>query len=105
PSQVAFLALTVLAASRMDVGGPNNDGVASTNYYARLNELLGLDASGAPLGWSNSAFERLWTDLKHRIAVDLRGLLAAGPGPTTRRYVWYPISQSLLSRRDARRLS
>ena len=54
PPQVAFLALTVLAASRME----SSDSGFHTNYYVRLNELL-FDKSiqGIPKGIKYQIFE------------------------------------------------
>ena len=105
PMQIGFLALTVLAASRMDVGADPGGHVASTNYYTRLNALLGLTADGCPPGWDNPVFEALWLELKDRLANECRGTLAVAPGRATRRYVWLPVSQSLLPKADIRKLS
>ena len=55
PLQVAFLGLTVLAASNM----ANSDGVYHTNYYVRLNELLFDEPiQGCPRGMKYVVFER-----------------------------------------------
>ena len=95
--QVAFLALTVLAASRMDF----TDSVSATNYYARLNELL-FDSliKGIPKGLDRQLFKVFWDYLclwardRHHVELYLT------EGSLSRRYVWYPISQSLISKRD-----
>jgi hypothetical protein len=104
PLQIPLLGLCVLAASRMESEGGGSDFIASTNYYARLNELLAFDGMGSPPGWSNYLFELAWLDLKKRLERDERGSLEINAGPKTRRYVWYPISQSLLSRHDRQKL-
>ena len=99
PPQVAFLALTVLAASLMDSEGS----VASSNYYIRLNELLfGQPIEGAPQGFDRPQFENFWKHLQ-RWAIDQHdAVLYFTEGASKRRYVWYPISQCLISRRDRR---
>ena len=101
--QVAFLALTVLAASRMD----STDSVSHTNYYARLNELL-FDTliQGCPKGlerqlplfrlyWRNLG---RWAENRHDVNFYLT------EGSSNRKYVWYPISQCLISEHDRQRI-
>ena len=101
--QVAFLALTVLAASRMD----STDSVSHTNYYARLNELL-FDTliQGCPKGlerqlplfrlyWRNLG---RWAETRHDVNFYLT------EGSSNRKYVWYPISQCLISEHDRQRI-
>ena len=99
PPQVAFLALTVLAASLM---GPEGS-VSSQNYYTRLNEiLLRKIIKGKPPGFDprQSQFEELWKHLQ-RWARDQHDVeLYLTKGPRSRKYVWYPISQSLISKHD-----
>ena len=99
PPQVAFLALTVLAASLMGSEGS----VSSQNYYIRLNELLLRNLiKGKPLGFDprQSQFEELWKHLQ-RWARDQHDVeLYLTEGPRNRKYVWYPISQSLISKHD-----
>src|SRR3954451_9033022 len=59
PPYVAFLALTVLAASRM--AAEPEKGVHSNDYYARLNPLLGRGTfDGTPPGFEEA--RRLWQD-------------------------------------------
>ena len=99
PPQVAFLALTVLAASVM---GPEGS-ISSQNYYIRLNELL-LENSvkGKPLGFDprRSQFEGLWKHLQRWARDQYDVELYLTEGPRNRKYVWYPISQSLISKHD-----
>ncbi len=99
PPQVAFLALTVLAASLMGSEGA----VSSQNYYIRLNELLLRNLiKGKPLGFDprRSQFEGLWKHLQ-KWARDQHDVeLYLTKGPRNRKYVWYPISQSLISKHD-----
>lgn len=97
PLQVAFLALTVLAASRME----SENTVSATDYYVRLNEaLFGMSIKGKPDGFDRNQFESFWKHLqgwakdKHDVELHLT------IGPQTRRYVWFPISQSLISKHD-----
>ena len=99
--QVAFLALTVLAASRMNF----TDSVSATNYYARLNELL-FDSliKGIPKGLDRQLFKVFWNYLclwardRHHVKLYLT------EGASNRRYVWYPISQCLISENDRQRI-
>ena len=99
PPQVAFLALTVLAASVMEPEGS----ISSQNYYIRLNELLlKTSVKGKPLGFDprRSQFEGLWKHLQ-KWARDRHDVeLYLTEGPRNRKYVWYPISQSLISKHD-----
>ena len=101
PPQVAFIALTVLAASLM----VSSDGVSHTNYYVRLNELL-FDKSiqGIPKGIKYEVFEKFWKHLQ-RWASDRHNVeLYLTEGSSSRRYVWYPISQCLISKHDRRKI-
>ena len=99
PSQVAFLALTVLAASLM---GPEGS-VSPQNYYIRLNEILLRNLiKGKPLGFDprRSQFEELWKHLQRWAKNQHDVELHLTAGPRNRKYVWYPISQSLISKYD-----
>ena len=99
PPQVAFLALTVLAASLMDSEGS----VGSQNYYIRFNELLfGQSVKGAPQGFNHLQFEKFWKHLRIWLRVQHDVVLYLTEGTSNRRYVWYPISQCLISKRDRR---
>ena len=99
PPQVAFLALTVLAASRME----SSVSVSQTNYYLRLNELLfGKSNQGIPKGIKRQDFEKLWKHLQKSVS-DLYDVeLYLTEGSLSRRYVWYPISQCLISKQERR---
>ena len=97
--QVAFLALTVFAASLMDSEGS----IASSNYYIRLNELLfGQSVKGAPQGFNRPQFEKFWKHLQGWLHDQHGVILYLTEGTSKRRYVWYPISQCLISKRDRR---
>ena len=99
PSQVAFLALTVLAASQMDRKGS----VASSNYYVRLNELLfDQPFRGTPQGFDRPQFEVCWKHLQKWARDQHNVVFYLTEGSSTRRYVWYPISQCLINNRDRR---
>ena len=99
PPQVAFLALTVLAASRME----SSVSISHTNYYLRLNELL-FDKSnqGIPKGIKRQDFEKLWKHLQKSLSDRYDVELYLTEGSLSRRYVWYPISQCLISKQDRR---
>ena len=99
PRQVAFLALTVLAASLMDSEGS----VAAGNYYIRLNELLFRQSvKGTSQGFNRLEFEEFWKHLQRWVRDQYDVLLYLTEGASKRRYVWYPISQCLISKRDRR---
>ena len=99
PPQVAFLSLTVLAASRME----SSDSGFHTNYYVRLNELL-FDKSiqGIPKGIKYHIFEGLWKHLQKWANNRYNIELYLTEGSSSRRYVWYPISQCLINKHDRR---
>ena len=99
PPQVAFLALTVFAASLMESEGS----VAANNYYSRLNEVLfGEVIKGTPHSFKRPKFEFFWKHLR-KWAIDQHNVvLYLTEGSSKRRYVWYPISQCLISNRDRR---
>ena len=100
PPQVAFLALTVFAASLMDSEGSV---ISSSNYYIRLNELLfGQSFKGAPQGFNHPQFEKFWKHLQGWLHDQHDVILYLTEGVPKRRYVWYPISQCLISTRDRR---
>ena len=101
PPQVAFLALTVLAASRME----SSDSASHTNYYIQLNKLLFNESiQGIPNGIKRTEFENFWKHLQ-RWANDCHNVeLYLTEGASSRRYVWYPISQCLISEHDRRKI-
>ncbi len=99
PPQVAFLALTVLASSRME----SSVSVSHTNYYLRLNELLfDKPNQGIPKGIKRQDFEKLWEHLQKSLSDRYDVELYLTEGSLSRRYVWYPISQCLISKQDRR---
>lgn len=101
PTQVAFLALTVLAASQMDSEGS----VAPNDYYSRLNHVLfGKLIKKAPAGFYGHEFEWLWIHLLKWSIYQHKVQLYLTVGSSTRRYVWYPISQCLISKHDENKL-
>lgn len=102
PPFVGLLGLCALAASRMAADPEAR--IAAGNYYARLNELLGLSRTGRP-----PSFERvtaLWEELGRWLSQDNDGRLGlptATPHPSFP-YIGYAISQCLLRDSDRRRL-
>lgn len=98
PQCVAFLVLTVLAAIEMN---PDNQ-TSGNNYFKRLREMLDLPLEqGRPDGLKNE--ESLW---KHwNTWLEERGFQAsAQAGTNARRYIAYPISQTLLRKADQQTL-
>ena len=95
PPQIAFLALTVLAASMME----------TQEYYKPLNELL-FDNSNRGRWKQNELedIEKLWRHLQDWVEVQHDVELHLTHGPPTQRFVWYPKSQCLISKRDEYRL-
>lgn len=99
--QVAFLALTVLAASRMN----STVSISHTNYYARLNELLfGTLIQKRPKGLEGPFFKAYWIEFQRWAKNRYDVHLYLTEGACNRRYVWYPISQCLISRQDQRNI-
>lgn len=103
PECAAFLALSVLAAYRMQT----DEEAAATAYYRRLDELLrcGLAAGGLPRGFELSEFEGLWVFL-HAWLDREHGRRLAMPGADVglRRYVALPLSHVPLRTVDIERL-
>ena len=99
PTQVAFLALTVVAASNME----SSEGASHTNYYVQLNKLL-FDKSikGKPKGIKYEEWEDYWKHFQRWAYNQHKVLLYLTEGSSKRRYVWYPISQCLISNHDRR---
>ena len=101
PSQVAFLALTVLAASRMD----KSEEASHTNYYVQLHRLLHSKPNhGIPKGIKYKEWEGLWKHLQKWARNQFNLELYLTEGSPKKRYVWYPISQCLISKYDEYRL-
>ena len=98
PPQVAFLALTVLAASMMET----SEEILHTNYYTPLNQLLFDEQwKGCPKGIHLLQIELFWKHLQ-LWALHQHAVLYLTEGSSSRRYVWYPISQCLISKHDRR---
>jgi hypothetical protein len=96
PPYVAFLSATVLAAQHMG----EEEEISHMDYFTRLNKILGFsDCSGRPPGLSSGSEEVLW---KHwNTYLRSRGFLpSARSGVGPRRYIQYPISQTLLRETD-----
>ena len=92
---VAFLALCVLAAYNMGT----SEEVFHTNYYIQLNKLLfNKPNKGKPKGLETKDWEEFWIYLKDWVEdkYDVKLYLTQGHP----RYVWYPISQCLISKHD-----
>ncbi|MEF3274072.1 MAG: hypothetical protein K6356_06650 [Chloroflexus sp.] len=104
PKGIAFLAAMVLAASRM--AWDDEDQISSSNYFTRLCEVLDIDQDeGRPLGmrFGSEAEEPLWREWA--IWLSEKGLIStARPGEGAKRYINYPISQTILRRADRDRL-
>ena len=99
PPQVAFLALSVLAASMME----RSSGASSTNYYLHLNRLLfDEDRTGCPQGIELPEIENFWLHLKVWVTHRQGAELYLTEGPAKQKYVWYPKSQCLIRRHDRR---
>jgi hypothetical protein len=98
PPFLGLLGACVLAASRM-CSDPDR-GVRGSNYYVRLNELLGLSLHQVP-----EEVTRFWTDLNEWLERN-EGELGL---PTARSHPWfrhigYPLSQCLLRNTDRQKL-
>ena len=103
PQYVAFLSLTVLAASQM--AAEPEKGVHSNDYYARLNPLLGRGIfDGTPPGFEEA--RRLWQDLEVWLDHDLGGARGKSTVRTHPHFVHigWPLSQCVLRARDRARL-
>ncbi|MBA3235252.1 MAG: hypothetical protein H0T59_04540, partial [Chloroflexi bacterium] len=101
PPFLAGLAVTVLAASRMDEG----DGIAATNYYARLREVLEVsDLRG-------SAFRDTVPDVFRILRQWIDGLPRHQRGTSTvpevayPEHVGFPLSQVQFRESDRRKLT
>lgn len=102
PPFIALLGACVLAASRMQRDEAR--GIASTNYYERLNEILGSPREGRPPDFDN--ITEYWEELCLWLDEDNRGrrgfCTARSVGGF--RYIGWPLSQSLLREADRQRL-
>ena len=96
---VAFLALCVLAAYNMGT----SEEVFHTNYYVPLNILLfDKPNEGIPKGLKYRDWEEFWIYLQDWVKdkYDVKLYLTQGHP----KYVWYPISQCLISKYDENKL-
>lgn len=100
PQGVAFLATMVLSANRMREDVDEETLIGETNYFIRLREILGLEGSGRPEGMPTGmqGEERLWM-LWNDWLVEKGWQPTAHGGEGARRYINYPLSQTIL--RDA----
>ena len=95
PTQVAFLALTVVAASIMK----------TLDFYKPLNELFFDDPDrGRWKQYDLEDIEKLWKHLKRWAYYQCDVKLHLTKGTPKRRFVWYPISQCLISKYDEYKL-
>ena len=95
PLQVAFLALTVVAASMME----------TLKYYKPLNELFFDDRARGR--WEQNDLEhieKLWKHLQNWVEYRYKIELHLTKGPPNQRFVWYPKSQCLISKYDEHKL-
>jgi len=102
PLCVGFLVLSILAAHKMHA----DEKSASSAYYARLAELLGvkIEHNDVPAGFGKEGFESLWLFLADWI--EKRGhVTLALPDPGTQRpYVAYPLAHVPLRQLDLQKL-
>ena len=104
---IAFLAFTVLAASKMGEDDSEVASFASHNYYKPLRRLLNQqdESAGAPGNFTDH-IEYLWTELSNWLENDLkssRGNLQI-TSPKNHRYVELCTQHAILRASDRRRL-
>lgn len=96
PGYLSFLAATVLAAYRM----AESEEVSQTNYFMRLKEVLEIYSdSHRPPGLESGTEALMWKDWASWL-ISKGYLHSAQPGEGARKYVNYPISQTLLRQAD-----
>lgn len=103
PDFIGFLALCVLAASRME--RDDDLGVSAANYYRCLNDLLRLERDGRPPWFADTVIA--WVKLAewlHEVHEGRYGIATARPLNPTHPYVGYPQSQCLLRAADRQHL-
>lgn len=103
PLFIGFLALCVLAASRME--RDEVVGISATNYYHHLNALLRTKYDGIPHGFKKSlhAWHRL-NEWLNNTCQGIVGVATAQPLAADRPYVGFPQSQCLLRAADRQHL-
>lgn len=104
PRCLAFLALSVLAASQMSAD--DEEEISEKDYFTRLRKLLNLSGEGRPNGMKSGSQseEILWQEwnrwlLKH----GFQSTAYQGKGGS-QKYIKYPISQTLLRQVDKDKL-
>lgn len=105
PNGVAFLALMVLAASRMAGEEVESGRINQTNYLRRLCESLGLEQGGGgrPTGLPSGEEAPLWQEWN--IWLQTNGFVStARLGRGSHKFVDYPVYQTLLRKTDKDRL-
>lgn len=105
PPVTALLTATVLAAQQMDESSATGKYISSTNYYAHLEQVLGIDPTHKEkLRRDFTVTEDFWEDFSWWLdEVDGRfGMPSARA--TSHRYVGLPMSQSLVRFADRRAL-
>jgi hypothetical protein len=103
PLCLAFLAISVLAAYRMQ----SDEEASGAAYYLRLAELLACEmVAGHPRGFDPDVFESLWIFVQRWLA-DKSGDRLAMPSPEggIRRFVGLPLTHVPLRRLDIEKLS
>ena len=105
---VAFLAITVLAASKMGEDELVDSGLSSANFYVPLRRTLNPidDTKGAPNGYREH-IEYLWNQFAKWMNEDLAGTLGyfrLTQPPPERRYVELSTQHAILRASDRRRL-
>ena len=102
PECVGFLALSVLAAYRMQT----DEDAGASAYYVRLAELLNCELTGGfPAGFETGEFEGLWLYLRAWLDSEHGRQLAMPSGDVgLRRYVALPLTHVPLRRVDIERL-
>jgi hypothetical protein len=101
PRYLVFLVVMVLAANRMAEG----EEIRETNYFVRLRGILDISGndSGRPKGMRDGAEEVLWRQWQNWLRT--KGFQpTAFPGEGSKKYIQYPISQTLLRDHDRDRL-
>jgi len=106
PRCVAFLAAMVLAAHHMVAEEAEDEIIASSNYFKRLRQVLGLPAEegGRPDGLQTGVEEKLWLSWNWWLIQN--GLLPSAERGESINYAYvnYPLSQALLREADKKAL-
>lgn len=102
PDCVAFLAVSVLAAYRMQ----SDEETSANAYYIRLSDLLGCEMSGShPAGFSPTVFESLWVFISNWLDENHgQRLVMPGTEIGLRRFVALPLAHVPLRCLDIEKL-